>query len=161
MFKNPLMRFVLIVCFLASTAFTCSLTGLVQQLYGAPAMTTEAPTDDLTTAIQSVINREIEAAQTEQLADYMATIHPQSPSYAATESTLKTIFAQYDLDYSVTLGEATLLDNGDATIPFVLTTRKISGAAFRDNEVTGNFILRLDGTQWKVYNQEIQNIRYL
>ena len=54
-----------------------------------------------------------------------------------------------------------LLDNGDASIPFVLTTRRQSGAAFQDNEITGNFIMRLDGSQWKLYNQEILKTRYL
>ena len=53
------------------------------------------------------------------------------------------------------------MDNGDARAEFVLTTTKLRGPEFRNNEVTGVFFMRLDDGVWKFFNQEITNIRYL
>ena len=160
MLKNWFARSALIVCLLCSSAFTCSLADLLQQTVStAPA--TNSAQSDLNAQIQAVIDANLEASRTEDIAAYMLTIHPDSPAYSMTESTLVSVFATYDLDYSVVLSDVTLLDNGDASVPFVLTTKRVGGAAFRDNEVTGVFVLRLDGAAWKVYSQGIQNVRYL
>jgi hypothetical protein len=48
-----------------------------------------------------------------------------------------------------------------ATVAFVLTTRKINGPAFRNNRVTGTMYLRKVGSAWKIYDQKVSNVEYL
>ncbi|MEO8393726.1 MAG: hypothetical protein ABI700_12115 [Chloroflexota bacterium] len=164
MIKSWFARFALIICLISSSAFSCSLAnfaGLFLPSNIEVTPTVEASQTNFNTAIHEVLHTEEQAFNHKNLDAYMATMHPDSPGYAGSEAFLQSSFVNYDLVLKVSLGDATLLDNGDASIPFVITTKKLHGGAFRDNEITGNFIMRLDGSQWKLYNQEILNIRYL
>ena len=109
----------------------------------------------------AAIDENLAAANAEDIPRYMATIHPESPLYATTEDLLRQINQTYDLSYEVSDLEVLSLSSGEARVAFTLTTRLIDGLAFRDNRVTGVFILRRDNGQWKIYGQEIENIEYL
>ncbi len=112
-------------------------------------------------SILAVIQANVDATRREDLAGYMATIHPQSPVYAETQAIIEMGFDLYELRYEVSGLEVLSQTATEARVAFVLVTTKISGPDFQDNEVTGVMILRLDGGQWKIYNQVIENIRYL
>jgi ketosteroid isomerase-like protein len=111
--------------------------------------------------VRAVLYENVRAANAEDLDRYMATIHTSSPSYATTESTLASAFDTYDLAYELTQANVLEQSDSEATISFVLTTRKISGPAFRDNRVTGTMTLRKEDGVWKIYDQRISNIEYL
>lgn len=95
------------------------------------------------------------------MARYMATVHPQSPLYAQTQETLLTVFDRYDLRYEISGLEVLSMSATEARVSYVLRTTRISGPDFQDNEVSGVMIMRLDGSVWKIYDQTIENIRYL
>lgn len=108
----------------------------------------------------NVLYMNARAANEENVEAYMATIHPESPSYGRTASTLRDMFAQYDLEFwfydlSVTNRKPT-----EAKIHFSLRTTKIRGPAFRNNIVTGTMILRLDNGVWKIYDQDVDGVQY-
>jgi tetratricopeptide (TPR) repeat protein len=116
------------------------------------------PTSD---ELFAVINRNISAANSEDIAGYMETIHTKSPLYKQTEESLMMAFSTYDLLYSVSDLKVEYLSGSEAKIHFVLTSRKISGPTFRDNAVEGVFILRPEDGVWKLYQYENLEVTYL
>ena len=124
-------------------------------------MAPTAVTGPLADAILEPIYANLEASTQEDVEAYMATLHPDSPAYATTEQLMQQVFDTYDLSYEIADLVVLSVEDDEARVSFVLTTRKISGPEFRDNEITGVFILRQDGDVWKIYSQEISNIKYL
>ena len=127
------------------------LTGLVSGAQVEPTL------EDVT----GVVYANMRAVNSENLVAYMATIHPDSTAYATTETGLRDAFELFDLSY--TLLELTVIEqsSSEATVAFVLRTEKVSGPAFRDNVITGRWILRKDDGVWKILGQEIEDVQYL
>jgi tetratricopeptide (TPR) repeat protein len=107
-----------------------------------------------------VINENARAANAEDLAAYMATIHPNSSMYGQTEKALKDVFSQFDLDFKFYDLQVTGLESNEARVHFSLLTRKRAGPEFRNNIVIGTMILRPDNGIWKIYNQEVDDVQY-
>jgi hypothetical protein len=142
----------LLACFVVTAIGISAIGNLASR---APAAT--ATLEDVT----GVVFSNIQAVNAENINAYMATIHPDSPGYDQTEQTLPVAFGQFDLSYRITGVQVLEQDSREAVVAFVLTTRKIRGPEFRDNVVTGQFILRKHDGVWKIYDQEIENIEYL
>jgi hypothetical protein len=139
-----------VLCVLGYTLLSGPLSGLISN---QPSPT---PTD-----YSVVIYENIRASNAEDKQAYMATIHPDSPAYKTTEDSLDTIFDTFDLSYRVS-GVSVIEENSrEVKLTFTLVTRKIRGPDFRDNQVDGVMILRKDGDVWKIYNQTVDNIKYL
>lgn len=111
--------------------------------------------------VLAVIQAHVNASNREDLPGYMDTIHPQSELYAETRAMGDALFELYDLHFQVSGLEVLSRTETEARVSFVLTTTRVSGPDFQDNEVTGVMTLWLDGDQWKIYAQEISNVRYL
>lgn len=141
------------LCFLCVLGFTLLREPLMGMTASRPTL---APTD-----YAAVIYENIRASNAEDKQAYMATIHPDSPAYKTTEETLDTIFDNYDLSYRVSNVSVIEENNREVKFSFSLVTRKIRGPEFRDNQVDGIIILRKDGDAWKIYNQTVDNIKYL
>jgi len=156
-FPVELLLGVVALCLLCLVGGLLAANGL-ERLLGSVSVSQVEPTPE---DVTSVIYANMLASNTEDLAGYMATIHPSSPAYSATETGIQQAFTDYDLSYQ--LLELTVLDQSsfEASVAFTLRTEKISGPAFSDNVVTGRWILRKDGGIWKIYNQEIDNVEYL
>jgi hypothetical protein len=71
------------------------------------------------------------------------------------------MYQTYDLWHTISGLEVTKLTNKEARVSFMLTTERIRGPAFRDNVVTGVFILRKDNGEWKLYDQTVDDVEYL
>ncbi len=97
------------------------------------------------------------AANLEDVAAYMATIHPKSPTYSYTEKMLPPLFSRYNLEFYFYDLKVTSLKTNEARVHFSLSTRRLSGPAFQDNIVTGTMILRPDNGVWKIYNQTVDD----
>jgi len=123
-----------------------------------PTTSCESKSDN---EITSVIYKNIEAANAEDIDGYMATLHPKSPGFDITRTTMVSGFEMYDLDYQVT--NINIIEQTDqlARVEFVLTTRKLHGPDFVDNTIVAIAIIKKDGDKWKFYNQEIEKIEYL
>jgi tetratricopeptide (TPR) repeat protein len=122
-------------------------------LSAKPTPTIEDPTQ--------VIYENIRAANAEDLDAYMATIYPRTLVMAATESTLKDLNKQYDLQYRLSGLKILEQDKKETRVAFTLITRKIRGPEFQNNRVTGVFILRMHEGRWKIYDQEIETVDYI
>lgn len=115
------------------------------------------PTDQ---QLFDVLHVNARAGIDEDLAAYMATIHPNSPLYDQTEDVLKDMFVQYDLDFKFYDLSVTSLKSNEAKIHFSLLTRKRAGPDFRNNIVIGTMTLRPDNGVWKIYNQTVDDVQY-
>jgi len=161
MYQSQLRKIALLLSVFWVALSACSLTQFIPLWTESTAVLDED--NDFEAAVRAALEENVRASEEEDLEAYMAGIHPDTPQelYDQTESLMVTIFENYDLEYSIEIGAITLMENGDARVEFVLTTTKLRGPEFRDNEVTGIFYLRLDDGMWKFVNQEITNIRYL
>ena len=117
-----------------------------------------SPTSENVTA---VIFENIRASNTENYARYMATIYSKSPAYKSTEAMTREAFSLFDLSYNISSVKVIEQKKNQAVVAFVLTTKKIRGASFRDNRITGEMILRKENGVWKIYDQKVHNITYL
>jgi tetratricopeptide (TPR) repeat protein len=124
---------------------------------GGAAAQPETAVEDVT----DVIIQNIIASNNEDFDRYMATIHSKSPGYEATAQMLSTIFGDYDLTYQISELEVVEQTSREAQVNFVLTTRKVRGPEFQDNQVSGRMILKKDNGAWKIYDQKIENVQYL
>lgn len=107
-----------------------------------------------------VLYKNARATNDENLSAYMATIHPNSPGYQQTETTLQDMFAQYDLQVEFYNLSVVSLSRDEARIHFSLYTRRLRGPAFRNNTVNGIMILRPDDGVWKIYNQTVEDVQF-
>ncbi|MFP4441009.1 MAG: hypothetical protein ACLFVO_27555 [Chloroflexaceae bacterium] len=119
-----------------------------------------AVSDYLAGEMIAVIYRNIAAANAEDMDAYMATIHPESPFYNSTERTIYWMFQNYDLDYHLSAVDLESQSDQEVRIAFKLFTRKLRGPEFRNNEITGVFILQPYNGTWKIYDQNVLDIEY-
>jgi hypothetical protein len=111
--------------------------------------------------ITSVVYENIAAHNAESIDRYIATMHSRSPGYRSLEETLSEMYSTFDLNTTITNVAVLKSSSTRAEVSFVLTTRKVRGPAFRDNRITGVFILRQEDGKWRLYDQEIDDIEYL
>ncbi len=107
-----------------------------------------------------VLYRNSRAANEKNIAAYMATIHPKSSAYRQTEELLPQLFSAYNLEFYYYDLKVTSLKTNEAQVHFSLSTRRLSGPAFRNNIVIGTMILRPDEGVWKIYNQKVEDVQY-
>lgn len=146
---------VVLICLIACIGFAI-LGSLVEQ----EGNTTSAPTDS-PSSITSVVFENIAAHNAEDVERYMATLHSNAPNYDQTRDVLADMYQNYDIQHSITGVELLKSTKNRAEVSFVLTTKKIRGPDFRDNRVTGVFILKKEDGRWKLYDQEVDDIEYL
>lgn len=110
---------------------------------------------------RGVIVVNMNAANAEDLDGYMDTIHSKASGRLLTRTAMQGLFAEYDLRYDIYNLQILEQTDDEARIAFTLVTRKIRGPEFANNKITGVMILRLDGSDWKIYNQEVTDVTYL
>jgi len=146
---------IIIICLLSVGAFL-----LLQDSTDIGGLFEAAPTPT-SDELFAVIYRNIQAANAEDVTAYMDTIHSNSPLYDQTENALRMAISTYDLSYSTSNLSVEELSRKEARVHFFLTTRKISGPAFRDNTIEGVFVLRPEDGVWKIYQQETLEVTFL
>lgn len=110
---------------------------------------------------EEVVNANAEYMNKEDLDAVMTTIHPESPSYPATEAMAKQIFDRYDLNYKIENVKVLEENATEAKVEFTQLTTKIKGPEFHNNRTVGIHTLRKDGNSWKVYSTEMVKVDLL
>ncbi len=114
--------------------------------------------------IFAVLHENIDAMNDRSITRYMATIHPDSAVYNQTEEALRESFELFVLKSYIGELEIVSQTSTRVKVSFVLTTRKVSGPAFRENQVIGVMTLKKDkndGNKWKIYSQTTDDVIYL
>ena len=125
------------------------------------SVTVHAAEDDIQNAIKSVVIRNVQAVQAENLNAVMKTIHTQSPGYLTTKQQLAPLFDNYDLKYEILSFTYIGRDDQYAVARVKQSTREISGPAFRNNILDMVQVFRQEKGQWKFWNQAILEVTYV
>lgn len=138
----------------------CCVLGSTLAALGNSELLEPEPTTDSGDP-REVLYENIRASNAENQAAYMATIHPDSPSYSITANSIGEAFSTHDLSYRLSNVEILSQDSRKAVVTFTLTTTRLRGPAFRDNRITGEMTMRLHEGQWKIYSQKVDEVEYL
>jgi hypothetical protein len=144
-----------LICLIA-----CIGLAILGSLADQGGVTSSGPTDSPST-ITSVVYENIAAHNAEDVERYMATLHSDAPNYDQTRDVLSDMYRNYDIQHTISEVELLKSTKTRAEVSFVLTTKKVRGPSFRDNRVTGVFILKKEDGRWKLYDQKVDDIEYL
>lgn len=110
-------------------------------------------------AALEVVRRNVQFLQEEKVDELMATIHPQSPAFAATRASVTELVKEFDLKCELSALDVVGSSNGDLRVRFdQLTERKKDGVVEPRTRMVGMHVLRKDGDAWKIYDTEVINV---
>lgn len=91
---------------------------------------------------------------------HMATIHSESPNFEATRDGMKETLAEYKLKF--TLISCTLVgkDGEYLVVRVKQKTEKITGPAFKNNEMDMMNILKKDKGKWKIWTSAVMESKF-
>lgn len=113
-------------------------------------------TDPDEEAVEQVFQDQLDALRNEDLDAVLATIHPESPEYAATRDNMAKVFELYDLEYDIEKTEVIELEENQAKVRVVRVTRNPGeaspeGATIKDARRTEIYEVRKTQGGWKIY----------
>ncbi len=109
---------------------------------------------------QTVIDN-LTALKNEDMTRMMDTIHTQSLSYLTTKQQMAPLMENYELGYELLSFNFIGLSGDYAIGRTKQRTVKISGPAFRNNEIDMIQIFKKENGKWKFWSQAILYIRYI
>jgi hypothetical protein len=111
--------------------------------------------------IKETVEKNMQTTQAEDTTGMMETIHTQSPFYLMTKQQMQPLFDNYDLNYEL-LSYEYIGRSGDYAIARVnFQTTKVSGPAFKDNELDVIQIYKQENGTWKLWSQSNLDIKFL
>jgi hypothetical protein len=134
---------------------------LIGQSAGAFQFQTQPQVTPTVEDVRYVIFENINAANAEDIDRYMETIHPRATGRTYTQETLEDLNGKFDLSYEVSNIKIMRMEDEEADVYMVLTTKKIRGPEFRNNRLALVMTLRLYEGSWKIYGQEVTDTQYL
>ena len=113
------------------------------------------PPADRDAALETV-RRNVRLLQEKNIGEMMATIHPQSPAFAPTRTSITELLKEFDLTCELTLLKVEGARKGDVRVRFEqITQRKKGGVAEPRTKLSGVHVLRKEGEAWKIFDTEI------
>lgn len=146
--RSVLLRTAFALCLLLVVLVGCQNAAPEQSIADTPP--SMSPVD--------VVHRNMEAMNDEDIAGYMATIHPEGGGYAETQAALTQLFEIYDLSTTLTDVRLESETADEARVYALMTTRKLSGPDFNNNRMDVVFVLRKHQGEWKFFNQDVLDI---
>ena len=119
------------------------------------------PTLNREPIIRALVYENLDAYNVQDVNRYMATIHPEADFYDETQKELEGLLGQYDLKATIDNLEVLEIGDEEARVRMTLTTRKVSGPAFRDNRIDMEMVLRKLDRRWFIYDQTVYDVEYL
>ncbi len=116
---------------------------------------------DVGADVKATVEQNLVACADEDLAGMLATLHSRSPSYLSTQQAMDQVFAAYDLDYTLIGFSLVGADDEYAYARVKQRTEKVSGPAFRDNDIDMLQIFKREDGAWKLWTQANLAITYL
>ena len=124
-------------------------------------VTSFAENDPTASELKKLAIQNLKACQDEDLDAEMSTVHSQSPVYLITKQQTPLLFENFDLKYELTdfkyIGE----DEDYAVARIKQKTTKVSGPAFKNNEIDAIAVFRKEKGQWRFWNQVILDTKYI
>jgi hypothetical protein len=110
---------------------------------------------------EASIRSQIAAANSEDIEAYMSYVHPDSVDFNDARARARKVFDDNDLHTTLETLEPESVAEGEVKARFVQRTEKLSGAEFRNNRVSGVYVLRKDGGTWKILSTRVDKVDYL
>ncbi len=105
--------------------------------------------------IVSVIEKNIEATEEEDLERVAKTMYSDHPDFELFMEETEQIFEQFDLSYELEILDVNIVDEETARVEFRQETSAENEENFEDNLITGTHELRKADGQWKIYETHI------
>ena len=116
---------------------------------------------DRETALE-VVRRNSQFMQEEKIDEMMATLHPESPTFAQTRAIMEGLAKKFDLKCELTALEVVSATPDEVRVRFDQTTSKVKGeGGFPSSRVVGIHLLKKDGNAWKIYSTEVISTQVL
>lgn len=113
-------------------------------------------------AAMETVRRNVRFLQEEKIEEMMATIHPQSPVFAATRTSVTDLVKEFDLKCELTSLEVLGEKKGDVRVRFEqITERKKGGVIEPNTRMIGVHVLRKDGEAWKIFDTEVISVELI
>ena len=119
------------------------------------------PDPKVVAELRSVVERNLEACETEDLSLMQQTLHPSSPVFGTTVPAIRPLIAQYDLRYELMSFHCVGVWGDGAVVQVKQKTTKIRGPMFADNIAEARHELRKYGDEWRIWNTVVINVKYL
>jgi hypothetical protein len=111
--------------------------------------------------LYNIIMKNIAYTQAEDLDGFMSTLDPGTPQLEQIKLGLQQTFAAYDMNYTVNNMELISVENDKASVKASVTTKKISGAAFQDNQIDEIINLTKVNGEWKLGLSQVLKTDYM
>ncbi len=118
-------------------------------------------TPDIAGQVKATVIKNMETTQAENTAMMMSTIHTQSPYYLMTKQQMEPLFESYDLKYELISYEFIGVSGEYALARVIFRTSKVSGPAFKDNELDVIQIFKQEDGVWKFWSQASLNLKFI
>lgn len=113
-------------------------------------------------ALKAVIQNNLKALQEENLDNYLATLHPDSPGYAKMVELCPKIFEIYDLQHSLIETKVLKISGDEARVRTTQEARRLSGPEnYRDNRSTTVHTLKKYKGQWRIFKTDQESMEIL
>jgi hypothetical protein len=104
--------------------------------------------------IISVIKENLAATQAEDKERVLKTVHKDSPQLRSTKQGMDYVFDHFDLEYNLEKAEVIAVNQDEARVYYVQTTRARSGQGFQPMRAAGIHILKKENGKWKIFKTE-------
>jgi len=145
--------FLLIICL--------SFSSLLVLSSSANADTELPASAEITKALEKVIQENAKQMKAENIEGTMATIHSQSTLYASSKNFIARLFDIYELDYEIKSIKFIAHDEELAYVRVKQITKKVSGPAFKNNELDMLQIFKQENGEWKIWSQANMSVVFL
>jgi hypothetical protein len=108
---------------------------------------------DVAKELRSVFEANLKATEKRDLKAVLATVHPKSATYAATETQMRDFFEKWQVKSKLLEFKYIATDEGYAIARTKFKTVKVSGPPIRDNTIDAFCVFKKDGNHWKIWQQ--------
>ena len=117
--------------------------------------------DEISASIKTNVLDNLHYFQAEDIEKSMSTMHSQSPSFLPTKNVMVQLFDNYKLSYELLAFKYIGYDGDLAYVRVKQRTKKISGPAFKDNEVDMVQLFRQENGVWKLWAQATVEVVFI
>jgi len=131
-------------------------------LFGLVCAVDNAAKETPNKAVSATLMTQLAAHNAEDVKQYMATIHPDSPVRQLTEEVTAQLYEKWDFRTTLDEHKVIAVEGDTAKCRFTMTTRWAAGPKdFRDNRVKGVHMFKRAGDRWLMWDTKVDEIKYL
>ncbi|MBI1323149.1 hypothetical protein GC170_08170 [bacterium] len=154
-FRHPSAFVVILIIAAVTTVRAATATPLLSQ--DKPAETAEP---EIVSNLRKVMESNCKANEAEKIEEALATIHPDSPNFAATRQLTEKLFEALDLKYELKSFGYIGSDETYAVGRAKVRASSADPLKFKNNESDLMIVFRKDKEDWKIWSQSILNIKF-